>query len=152
MWNFAQNFTILTNFSIFDFYFWVKNFDRNFYFFDQNVDFYLNLYFLTKMSIFDQISIFGQNIDLWQKNRFLTKMSIFWPKCRLLTRIPMFDRNVNFWPKFRFFWPKCGFLTKMPIFDRNVNFWPKCQFLTKISIFWPKCGFLTKISIFNKSR
>ena len=88
----------------------------------------------------------------------------------------IFDRNVDFWPKFLFltenfdFWPtprlldqnidvwsKFRCFTKISIIDQNFDFWPKFRFLTKISIFdhnlnfWPKFRFLTKISIFDQN-
>jgi len=83
----------------------------------------------------------------WLKCRFLTKISIFdqnvdlWSKCRFLSRMSIFDKNVDSWPK-------CRFLTKMSISDQNVDFWPKYQVLKTMSDFWPKYQVLTTMSDF----
>ena len=62
-------------------------FGHNYLFFDPNYDFWPKLRFLTKIKIFDQITIFKQNYDVWPKFRFLTKRFL-----RFLNKT-MFDQN-----------------------------------------------------------
>ena len=106
--------------------------------------------------------------EVWPKLGFSTKISKiwifdknlnFWPKFAFLTKIWIFDQHFDFCPKFR---PKFWYLTNILIFDQNFDFWPKFRFLSKILIFvqhfyfWPKLDFcqkfrfLTKKSIFLK--
>jgi len=58
-------------------------------------------------------------------SRFL-KFNSNCPKFQFLTKIWIFDQNLNFWQKF---W----FLTTISFFDQNFDFWPQFQFLAKIS-------------------
>ena len=82
---------------------------------------------------------FGQKfrqcvIDLWAKFRLLTK--------NFKTNF-YFWLNFCFWRQFRFL-PRRWLLTEFMIFDRNLNFRPKFKFSTKMSVlykhvdYWPK--------------
>ena len=118
---------------------------------DKNLDFLPKFQFLAKTLIFRQnfefwlkscltkISISEQNFDVNQnlKEDFDVNPNVdFWPKswpqklqlCKALTKIWIFDKNVDGWPKF-------GFLTKIFMFDQNLDFWLKYLCLTKIWIF-----------------
>jgi len=103
--------------------------------FDKYVDFLtkISIFFLTKISI------------CWRKNRFfLTKISIFWRKFRFfLTKISTFWRKFLFLfdDYFYFFLTKFLFFSNISIFEKNFDFWRKFRFLTKISIFWQKYQF-----------
>ena len=67
-----------------------------------------------------------QNLEFWPNCRFLTKISIFdqyldfWPISRLLTKISSLNQNLDFWPKFWFF-------IKISIFHQNLDLWPKSR-------------------------
>ena len=55
-----------------------------------------------------------------------------------MTKIWIFDQNLDFWPKFRF-------PTKIWIFDENLDFWPNFRVFSKNSIFNQKSPGITHI-------
>ena len=64
---------------------------------------------------------------------------------RFLTKISIFDQNLDFLPKVRFldidFGPRFLVLVKISIFGQNFDFRPKFRFLPKISIFGQNFNF-----------
>jgi len=83
------------------------------------------------------MSIFDQNVD-------------FWPKCRFLTKMPIFDLIFRLFTNFRFF-TKISIFDQNFGFDKNFDFWPKCRFFTIFFKFRSKFPFSAKIDIFGQN-
>jgi len=105
-----------------------------------------NIFFKEKYKLMAKIWVL-HDIDIWRKYKFLVKNSctnwLFWPKFGFLTKIWIFDQNLDSWPKIWIFDQIFGFLTK------NLEFWPNMDFDRNFK--FGRNGFSNKITIFDQN-